>query len=75
MVVVAGRTWGSVADSVCSVGAVAFKQKVISMNCSSVDIYRESVEPKQLFPKKSTPPTHYCCTLCRIKQLILIHVH
>ena len=45
MVVVAGRTWRSVADSVCSVGAVAFKQKVISMNCSSVDIYRDSVEP------------------------------
>ena len=36
MVVVAGRTWGSVADSVCSVGAVAFNQKVMSINCSSV---------------------------------------
>ena len=41
MVVMAGRTWGSVADSVCSVGAVAFRQKVMSINCSSVGMRLE----------------------------------
>ena len=38
MVVVAARMRGSVADSVCSVGAVAFKETVMSINWSSVGI-------------------------------------